>query len=366
MPVQRLRLRDLLLSRLPNLIGICGADVSRIADAVNTAQERLLTCREAGEEGWYGGYAEMVFNVSRNAPYLRLPRGVARLISVDACDTPVPIRNQFYEYLEFGDGHWPKTLCGGSEFNCCLFGHVEALRRNMAATFLDIGTSRKGLRIYPSEAADVGTNRVFVGGLDANGVRLQTQDGNSQVQGVFVNLDYPFVDLKLPLTVAQLEISAIDTILKDKTLGYVRFYEIDLDTGVQRLILTMEPSEEVAGYASYYLKEIPQGCCQSSTQNDDSLVQVTAMVKLDLVPAVVDSDPLLIQSKEAIIAECQAVHLGDQELAGAKQQAVERHLSAVRYLRGQQRHYEGRQHIAVDFAPFGHARLTHQTIGGMR
>jgi hypothetical protein len=75
---------------------------------------------------------------------------------------------------------------------------------------------------------------------------------------------------------------------------------------------------------------------------------------------------LLIQSKEAIIAECQSVYLGDQEVANAKAQAAERHMAAVRYLRGQQRHYEGHDQTACMFAPFGSARLAYNNIGGMR
>jgi hypothetical protein len=154
--------------------------------------------------------------------------------------------------------------------------------------------------------------------------------------------------------------------MKDYTIGEVSFYEVDLDTGVERLLLTMEPGEQSAGYASYYFHNLPQGCCNAPGSTDDSLVQLRAIVKLDLIPAVVDSDPLLIQSKEAIINECQSVYLGDQEKSDAKQQAAERHQAAVRYLRGQQRHFEGRDATAVMFAPFGAARLSRQMIGNMR
>jgi len=365
MPVQRLILRDLINSDLPGLIGHCPSDTAAIANAVNRAQSRLLTCREAGEEGWYGGYAEMAFNVSRNAPYLRLPRGVARLISVDACTVPIPIRNQFYEYLEFGDGHWPKTGCASTS-SVCAFGKTQSLRRNTSATWFDLEPPRKGLRIYPSESADVGSNRMLFGGNDANDQRIQTLDGAVQVRGVYTALDHPYADVVLPLTTAPIEISYLDTILKDTTIGPVSVYEVDLDTGTERLLVTMEPGETSAAYASYYLNELPQGCCPAPGQSDDSLVQLTAMVKLDLIPARCDSDPLLIQSAEAIIAECQSGHLARQEFSEAKSQALERHIAAVRLLRGEQRHYEGDQQTAVAFAPFGSARLWTQNIGGMR
>jgi hypothetical protein len=88
-----------------------------------------------------------------------------------------------------------------------------------------------------------------------------------------------------------------------------------------------------------------------------------AMVKLDLVPVRVDTDYLLIQSLEAVIAEAQSIRLGDMDSAGAKQQAQERHVQAIRYLNGLSAHYEGTEQPAVLFSPFGSAHLSRQMIG---
>ena len=116
----RLRLYDCRNSRLPGLLGLCTADTFQIAGYVNTAQRRLLMCREAGDEGWWGTWAEVAFNVvSRNAPYITLPREIARIEKVDICKRPVPILNQFYEYLDFGNGRMPQQAGGGSESIHC-------------------------------------------------------------------------------------------------------------------------------------------------------------------------------------------------------------------------------------------------------
>ena len=361
MAVSRLRLKDLLESRLPTILGVCQSNWPAVADIVNAAQERLLTCREAGDTGWHGSYAELAMNVSAESPYLVLPREVARLISVDACTCPIEIHNQWYEYLQFGSGRWPKVTCCSSGSACA---RTQGYRRSTVCTFSDIATTNKFLRIYPMEPADI-NKRVLVGCRDANGLTQQMLDGPTQVQGIFVYLASPFVDLKYPGTSIPLELSAVTAIQKDITLGSLSFYEVDITTGTQRLLLTMAPTETIAAYECYYIRDLPQGCCCAPGSTDATLVQLTAMVKLDLIPAVVDSDYLLIQSAEAIIAEAQAGRLSDMDSAAAKVQAIERHRAAVRFLQGQLVHYSGKENIAVSFAPFGSARLENQKIGSL-
>src|SRR5215813_10889372 len=188
--MQRLRLFDCRLSRLPRVVGACSSDLNTIADYVNTAQRRLLYCKEAHEESWYGTWAEIAFNVSRTQPHITLPRGVARLELVNVCQRPIPIQNQFYEYLQFGNGRMPKLR---SCFNGR--GHIlQVYSRNNVPTFVDINPATPQLIvIYPSDPGDTdGNKRVFLQGLDQNGVQILTQDGDARVQGVFVPLDMPF------------------------------------------------------------------------------------------------------------------------------------------------------------------------------
>src|SRR3989442_316999 len=104
----RLRGYDFRLSRAPGLLGLCESDTVSVFAALNTAQRQLLLCKEAGDEGWFGTWAEMAFSISRTSPYLTTPREVARLELATVCNRPVPIQNQFYEYLDFGNGRLPK------------------------------------------------------------------------------------------------------------------------------------------------------------------------------------------------------------------------------------------------------------------
>ena len=53
--MQRLRLFDCRMSRLPELVGLCQANITDIANIVNSAQRRLIYAKEAGEEATEGG-----------------------------------------------------------------------------------------------------------------------------------------------------------------------------------------------------------------------------------------------------------------------------------------------------------------------
>lgn len=345
--MNRLRLYDFRLSRAANLVGICQGDIAATADLVNTAQRRLVFAREAGETGWWGSWAKMVFNVSKNNPYLTTPREVARLEQIDVCSHPVPIQNEFYEFLQFGAGLQPQ--CQRS----CAF--LQAYDRGIVPTFADLVPPRMGIRIYLTDAADAG-KRVLIQGKDVNDSTITSADGLVQVQGVFVVLAAPFVD-------GGLEISSLTGFQKDITNNPIKIYAVNLDTAVQTLLLTMEGGEQVAGYRRYLLNGLPLNCC--NTNPPSSTAQVTAMAKLELIPARVDTDYLLIQNIEALVEECQSVRFGTMDNPAAAQNALLHHRNAIGLLNGELTHYLGKDKPAVIFKPYGNASLRRQDIGSM-
>lgn len=346
---QRLRLYDCRASRLPSVVGLCQSNVSGIANYVNTAQRRLLYASEGGDEGWWGTWAEVVFNVSRSQPYLTLPREMARIQAITVCDSPVAVQNQFYEYLTFGNGRMPKS----PRWRGCDFDN-QVYSRNVAPTFIEMASAPQYITAYITDTQDIG-KRTLIQGLDTSNNIIYSQDIGNQITGVFLTLNSPSVT-----TVMQL--NQITGIQKDVTVGPVRYYQHDPNTGDEVLLLTMQPSETTASYRRYYFNNLPLNCCSApgSTQ-----VQVTGLVKLDLIPVVSDTDYLLIQNLEAIIEECQSVRYSEQDNPSAKQMAQERHLQAVRLLNGELNHFVGKDAVAVNFAPFGRARLRNQKIGNM-
>ena len=354
--MQRLRLYDVRLSRLQRAIGVCSADINTIAEYVNTAQRRLLFCKEAGDEGFNGTWAEIAFNVSRTQPYVTLPREIARFEAVNVCNNPVSVQNQFYEYLEFGNGRLPKIR------GCACQNPLQVYSRNNVPLFTDLPVgSSNFIQAFASDAADqTGIKRVLIQGLDQNGVTVYSQDGSNRVLGLPVPLVAPFSSS------APTQFTSITGIQKDITVGPVQFFAVDATTGAQTLILTMEPGEQTAWYRRYYFDPLPFNCCQTLPPVQPStpgIVQVTTICKLELIPVVVDTDYLLFQNLEAVIEEASAVRYSEIDSPTAKQMEARKHQQAVAMLNGELTHYFSSQNPAILVQPFGSAKLSRVKVG---
>jgi len=359
---QRLRLYDVVVSRMPALVGLCQDNVPAIANYVNSAQRRLLYAREAREEGWFGTWAEVAFNVSQTEPYITLPREIARLEAINVCNVPVPVRNQWYEYLAFGDGRMPKDNVWRTN-NGIL---TNAYTRNNVVTSVDMTNSPQYIVAYITDAQDVG-KRTLIAGSDASGNPIYSLDVTNNVAGTFLTFTSPSVSTAMV-------ISSIYGIQKDVTVGEVRYYQHDPNTGDEILLLTMAPGETTASYRRYYLHNLPRTCCAADTLSggccvannpSTTIIQVTALAKLDLIPVQVPTDYLLFQNLEAIIEECQSIRYSEMDEPTALQMSAGRHKMAIGMLNGEQAHFLGLTQPAVAFYPFGFARLRRQKIGTM-
>jgi hypothetical protein len=318
----------------------------RCANAANSAQRRLIFAKEAGDEGWIGSFAEVSFaNVSRSTPYFTLPRQIARVEAVDVCDRTIPVNNQFMEYLQFGNGRLPKLCHNGDRFGC----NPQMMTRNNAVTFIDPTIPSFFLRAYATDIVDIeASRRVLFQGLDATGETIWSQDGIVEVDGIFVVLTGPFIQTPIQFT-------RITGIQKDITSGNVQIFQVDPLTGVETLLLTMEPGEQVAGYRRYYFNNLPRNCCNQTLPEQP--VRVTAIVKLELIPVVVDTDYLLIQNLEALSEEAKSWRMSRMDNAESQKLSIIHHVNAVRNLNAEVSHYLGKESPAVGFSPFGSARL---------
>lgn len=368
----------MMLSGLHEAIGVCEGDVPRLSAATNRGQEILLNTKEAGEEGWIGGWAEMVFSVNRKHPFITCPRGVARLEAIDVCSRPVPLRNQFYEYTLFGNGRMPHEQRWESAKR---WGLIQAATRNYSPMFSDIDPPPQQIQIFAVNPADTVPNpqtgvtppRVLVQGYDQNGNKVWTQDGGNTVEGEFVTLAAPYA-----LTVNSY--SAITGIQKDVTQGEVQLYQSDPIWGTAEMVSVMEPTETTGWYRRYYINGLPNNCCPSfrpirvnpgaptcgCPNERKEFVQVTALAKLDLIPVVAPTDYLLIQSVEAVIRAAQSARFSNMDSEGAIAKEAQHRKAALDVLRGQALHREGRANIAVRFSPFGSANLRRQKIGALK
>ena len=320
----------------------------------NWAELSLLHCKEVSEDGWWGTYAEIGFTASRTSPHVIMPRNVARLEFVDVCGRPADVNNQFAEYLRFGNGRMRPGR--GSCDPQRQFLPTAAYERNNAVTQVELFPAPQILSVYITSPADVG-KRIFLQGLDNNGVQIYTQNVQDVVMGAFVTFAMPFTN-------APMQFSRITGVQKDVTQGQVKVYQVDPTTGAQVLLLTMEPTEQTSWYRRYLLDPLPINCCNQAAINPVlNTVQCTAIAMLEHVDVAVDTDYLLIQEPSALILEAQAIRMSKNDSDSARAQSREYHLQAVRLLIGQASRYLGQDTPAINFKPFGSATLERAGVG---
>lgn len=345
--MSRLTVHQVQLSSFPQVVGLCASDLPQICNVLNEIVERLLSAKEVGDAGWWGTYQKVVFTVDPLNPFVTTPREVARLEDIDICGQPIQVRNQFFEFMLFGNGLQRPPCTVGQRCS-----PTQAYDRGTVSTWVTIPAGNI-VRVYPSNVADV-NKRVFFKANDSNGQPIYTIDNGVQVNGFFISLATPFAD-----SVYTLQADGIMGIQKDTTLGPVTIYGVDPVSGAQTLLVTLAPNETAPSFRRYFLANLPRQCFTCGSPG--TTVQMTAMAQLEFVPVTCDTDYLLINSLPALIAEGQSWRLERMDNPTAKQEALAHHKQAIRYLQGQLVKYEGRANPILQFHPFGRQRLGRST-----
>lgn len=339
---QRPTFSEVLNSTIPRDIGLCAEQRSEVAAQVNIAIEELIADPLAPEEGWWGGYVHVVFQVpvvACNATLIT-PREIARIDVLDICQRPRFIRNGFYEYLKFGRGKQPRGC------NSACVQTQQAFDRDLVPLLSPFpSTGPQTIRFFPSNNADIG-KRIQIQGPDQNGKTVYSVDPitGEAIIGEVVTLVAPFAT-------AAFQYQNITGLAKDYTLGPVTVFAVDA-SGHSTQISAMEPNETTASYRQYFLNGLPAACCNTP----QGVVQVDAQCKLDFIPVINDSDPLLIQSIPAIRRKCMALRWSTIDSAAASKKESENNAAALRILNGQIDHYEGKTRTAISMPIFGSDR----------
>lgn len=331
------------------VMGVCQTD-PKVAVYCNDAQQRLLMDPLAPEEGWWGGWVTLVLTatIHSGSAYVVAPRDIARLIVTAVCQNPIPIRNGFYEYLQFSPGLYPKT-CGT---NC---GSVfQAYERDNVVTFSPLLSSPQTIRVYPSDTRDIGL-QVLVQGKDINGVTVLGTNPASglTIPGEYLSVQFPFVD-------SANIYSTITGLMKDETYGPLQFFQVNPATGVETPLSTMEPSEGQASYRRYLVTGIPSTnlCCLSPTNT----LQLTAQGRLDFIPVESETDYLTLPNVPALIEEAISIRYSRMDSGNAAQQSAIHHQRAIALLNGQLDVYEGKTSTAVKVPIFGSQKMHRQPV----
>ncbi len=343
-------------SQFPEVIGACSNDIPTICKYLNRAQQILINC--GGESGFWGGWQKVVFQVSRCNPYITLPPRLARAINMDFCRFPVRIQNEFYEFLEGGIGLQDFYRTQGWQGRNDWCGATQGFDRGVFPSMVDLTNTNQLLRVYTTDPRDIGKRMLIGPAKDQNGNYIYSTDGNSNPNGFYLTFTNPFITSNMIVT-------SIEGIQKDLTFGDVLLYQVDATTGAQVLLSRYGPNETNPAYRRYYLNQLPCGCLCHTPGNPclvgqpvNTNVPVTAMGKLEFYPVSQVTDWLVIGNIPALIEEAKAIRDSDMESAVGAALENKSHKRAIKLLQDEMRHYIGELSPAINYAPWGTARLS--------
>lgn len=328
-------------------LGTCVANIPALSGLANLATQNLLLDPMQPDDGWWGTWVKMVFNLTpdRRSALFSVPTNIARVMLMDVCKHPTRVQNGFFEFLDFGIGLQPNPhRCGGA--------YLQAYDRDFIPTLGKLATTPQNLQIFATDARDAGRT-VIIQGTDQNGKTiLGTDPVTSQtILGEWVTLSLPF-------SVTLNQFSSITGIVKDSTNGPVTFLQVDPVTAGVAPLSSMEPGETSAAYRTYLVNNLPCNTCPGT----DGPIQVTAMCKVDYSPVASDSDFLVIPCVPALMAECEAIRFFAMDSVKSQQMGTARHAQALQLLFGQLDHYLGKERPAINVPIFGSDRLRTQPI----
>ena len=354
-------------STIPQAVGLATCD-DRFVQLLNEAQERLS---EMGK--WWGTYKKL--RVCVTAGCITWPREVKTIEAMHVCGYNIPIQNQWYEFQT--DERAPRTGCGreGCEQD-------QLLDRGMVYQYRDF-TGASKIRIYPSltagGTADAG-KRVLLQGLDAGtGQPIRTLDAvtGEYVWGEYVTLPNPAVTAYVETTNI-FKVPGLTGAQKPLTQGSLTIVAYNTTTFVQTQIAIWGPSEQNPEYRRTYLINMPEVCgangCNGGSLNDcidhgDGCVPadeactntvVEAIVRLEFIPAVVDSDWLFIGNLQAVKHMMKAIQKEDRNQYTEAEREIQ---LALRALRNELEAYSPNERSVINVQPFGSAKIEYR-FGG--
>jgi len=299
-------LGDAKRERIPEQLSLC-SDSPKVVAFINEAQQRLL---QRPEKFW-GTYARYRCNVYDKC--LTWPRHFATLELAAVNNTPVVVRNLWFEFLESG---WGIRDCDSCD--------LQMLDKGNAAAFEDICGSNKKIKVY-CDVTETAGSRILLQGYDQSGNWIRTMDAGNWVDGEYVLLNA--VTPQMTVNV----FSAFTGAIKPLTNGTVRLYEYDTTLATQRPIAIYEWDEEVPNYRRSF---IPGLTFNATT----GYATVEVIAKLDHIPVRNDNDYLIIGNIPALKEMCLAIKHYEENAVQLGQLAEGR---AVQLMKNEARHYEG-------------------------
>lgn len=332
-------------SRLKEIAQSC-PNSDEFKSLVNEATETLM------RRGSFWGTVQKIKVCTYNG-CITWPRYVGTVLAVSMCGHSIPVWNNWWDFMPMS----PNDFCGGnfsfSNAGCC--GNINTINDGVVPVFNQIACgSGVYIRAYPSYQADIG-KKVRIYGIDTNGqvVRVKNPLTGIWEEGLEMVLAAPFVQ-------SAITFRTITRISKEVTQGPVRYYQFD-GTNLLDLVLH-EPTETNPYYRHSKIEGLRShgNSCVNSSCN--GIRSVEALVKLQFIPVVADTDLVLISNLQALKNMIMSIK---QDEAGNTEKAVGLEAKAIHDLNLELRDRFPNSQLPANVECFGTARLEKQMIGNL-
>lgn len=266
------------LSRVAAVTGLSVTD-ARFITKLNLAIEELIN------EGDWPGVVDR-YRFTAYGGMVVLPGDLDRIMHVAFDRTPVEMREEWYEFLQFGPGvqdgnTWLDVMIDRGE--TCLFRDIP-----------DVGYKLKVVGKSDERDDDDERPKIRILGYDEDGRWIRTPDGDGVMQDGFemeINGD---TDPKETVTAAA--ITGIESVQKPVTKGFVSLYAVKTGESDYHLA-TYGPRETTPSYRRYLIPFLPA----------DQTSSVLARCRRRFVPIIADTDVLMISNLPALEAMMMAI-----------------------------------------------------------
>lgn len=332
------------VSRQINAIaGVCSTSAD-FASLVNEAYQRAM---RRGD--WEGTLIPMQVCIRRGC--VTWPRQVESIRAINICGCPVPISNNWYQFLPGNQRNW----WGTCRNNFSAFSDSHMTQQLQVCSFEDIYGAGRYVRFICEKREDFGKTVTIYGVNDATGLPLKQKVGGVWIDGVTLTLKTGFVST--PVTVRR-----VSRIQKDVTQGIVFGYGYDAANDVMEPFGQYEPTETNPLYMRY---KLTSPICTGRTGSSASPAcaehkSALALVKLSFVPAVADSDVVGIQNIDALKMLIQSIRFEEASDLNNKRQYE---LDAIRELNLDLNNIIPKEDMAVEVRAFGSALPTRAGVG---
>ena len=275
---------------ISRVLGVCQSS-DLVPRYLNEAQERLLN-RETYPVG-----ALVRYRICASGGCLTWPRQIRTIESFAVCKTPGVVRSAWFEFIGYGSGNGlmdedsqPGVTLVDRETACCFDDLVSS------------AASPRKIAVIAAHAADIG-KKITLRYYDGNGNRVYTAIDSVVQEGEQLTIVDPGAAFpaNAAITANTVLSGSLYAVVKDVTQYPVYLYEVSTLPAITRMLAQYEPSETNPIYRRSQIPGLENmASCAGDGDACAANKQVTALVKLQHIPVVVDNDPLVIGNLAAL------------------------------------------------------------------